>query len=57
MIKTRRMRSSRRKTEKMYCCEATLHGLNHWYKEEFEKLRGQDTSKINDMYVEGTLSL
>jgi hypothetical protein len=22
----------------MQCCEATMHGLNHWYKSKFEKL-------------------
>ena len=36
MAKTRKHRPSTFHTKT--CCEATMHGLNEWYKNEFEKL-------------------
>jgi hypothetical protein len=33
---TRKTHNSTKRAEK--CCKATFHAINHWYKEEFEKL-------------------
>jgi len=47
MVKTRKHRTSTFHTKP--CCEATMHGLNEWYKSEFEKLGWMILAKSRGM--------